>query len=72
MKKTLYAIAILMMFSHSSFSQVTAPAQSIRTGVRYKNTLALFNEPEIYPLTNAEDESYRLLLGATFCSAPLK
>jgi hypothetical protein len=66
MKKALYAIALLMLFSHNSFSQVSDAAQRIRTGVRYKNTLAVFNEPEIFPPRNADDESYRLLLGATF------
>ena len=66
MKKALYALAISMLFSHSSFSQVTDSAHRIRTGAGYKNTLAVFNEPEIFPLRNTDEESYRLLLGATF------
>jgi hypothetical protein len=66
MKKALYAIAILMLFSQSNFSQVSDTAQRIRTDVHYKNTLAVFSEPEIFPPANADDESYRLLLNATF------
>lgn len=66
MKIVLHTIVTLALFPAISFPQTVEPSQAVRTGTRYANTLAVFHEPEIFPRPNADSETYRLLVTATF------
>ena len=66
MKITLYSIVTLVVFRVVCVSQTVDRSQEVRTGTRYANTLAVFHEPEIFPHANADTETYRLLVTATF------
>jgi hypothetical protein len=66
MKFAFYSVVMLVLISPCTFSQTEDPSQRIRTETRYKNTLAVFNEPEIIPRANVDSEAFRLLVTATF------
>ena len=66
MKRGLYAILIVMQLSSVALSQADEASEKVRTGTRYKNTLAAFREPEIFPRANNNSDTYRLLVTATF------
>jgi hypothetical protein len=66
MKRRLYAIVIVLQLWSVGFSQVDKQSENVRTGTRYKNTLAVFRELEIFPTSHNPSETYRLLVTATF------
>jgi hypothetical protein len=66
MKRGLYAILIVVQLSSAALSQTDEASEKVRTGTRYKNTLAVFREPEIFPRTTNDSEVYRILVTATF------
>jgi len=66
MKRGLYAILIVVQLSSVALSQADEASEKVRTGTRYKNTLAVFREPEIFPRSTNDSAAYRLLVTATF------
>jgi len=66
MKQSLYAILIVMQLATVGLSQADDASEKIRTGTRYKNTLAVFREPELFPPATNNSDAYRLLVTATF------
>ena len=66
MIRGLYSILIILLVSSAIPSQADEASDKVRTGTRYKNTLAVFREPEIFPRANNDSAAYRLLVTATF------
>jgi hypothetical protein len=66
MKRGLYSILIILLVSSAIPSQADEASDKVRTGTRYKNTLAVFRELEIFPRANNDSVAYRLLVTATF------
>src|SRR4051812_45685983 len=65
MKRVLFAILIVVGFTPLALSQDDA-SERVRTGTKYKNTLAVFREPQVVPRTTNDSVAYRLLVTATF------
>ena len=65
MRRTLFTILIVLGLPVLALSQDDA-SEKVRTGTKYKNTLAIFREPEIYSRTTSSSATYRLLVTATF------
>ena len=66
MRRGFYSILIILLVSSTIPSQADEGSDKVRTGARYKNTLAVFREPEIFPRANNDSAVYRLLVTATF------
>jgi hypothetical protein len=65
MKCALSAILIIVGLAPLALSQDDA-SERVRTETKYKNTLAVFREPQIVPRTTNDSVAYRLLVTATF------
>jgi hypothetical protein len=69
MRTRSYAIGALLLFPAIGLPQTIDPAEKMRTGTRYQNTLAVFREPQIFPSSNTDAEVYRIFVEATFFHA---
>lgn len=66
MRLLVFTIAILISLPLPAYSQGAITAQSLRTRKQYRNTLALFREPQIFPGTGSNVEVYRVFVAPTF------
>ena len=62
-------VTFLILFPTISLSQEISPAEKLRTSKEYQNTLSLFREPQIFPASNSDVETYRIFIAPTFYPA---
>jgi hypothetical protein len=66
MRIRIFTIAVLLLLPGLAYSQGTNPAQTLRARKQYRNTLAIFKEPQIFPPLNSKVEIYRVFIAPTF------
>ncbi len=65
MRRILCGISIIVGLASLALSQDNI-SEKVRTETKYKNTLAVFREPQMFPGATKDSAAYRLLVTATF------
>ena len=65
MRTRLTILTLLLLVPTFAYTQATIPAEKLRSQKRYRNTLAIFKEPQIFPAPS-NSEVYRVFIVPTF------
>ena len=65
MTTRLTVLTLLILVPVASYAQATNPAETLRARKQYRNTLAVFKEPQIFPALS-KAEIYRVFIVPTF------
>jgi hypothetical protein len=64
--RTILIFAALLLLPAFANSQGNNPAETLRARKQYRNTLTIFQEPQIFPASTSRIEVYRVFITPTF------